>query len=108
MLGFQAQAIPFPAPTQLLVISPDRVSSTQWAADHGESQLSGAYADQTGGAPLYTDSPKNSLSLLCHYGTMRSTRTARNAWELLARRNCLMGVPLAESPGRCSMKGCDG
>ena len=66
------------ASTQLLAISPDRVSGTLGAAHHGESQCGGASLDQVGGALLYTDSPKNSLSLLCHYGTMRSTYTNRH------------------------------
>jgi hypothetical protein len=38
----------------------------------------GTPTDQAGGALLYTDSPKNSLLLLCRYATMRSTHTDRN------------------------------
>jgi hypothetical protein len=38
----------------------------------------GASSDQAGGALLYTDSPKNTLSLLGHYVTMRSIHTDRN------------------------------
>jgi len=52
-------------------------------------------------------SPKNFLSLLCRYGTMRSTRTGGVSWESLTRRHCLVGTPLAVHPGTCAMKGCD-
>jgi len=39
--------------------------------------------DQVRGALLYTDSPKNSLLLLCHYGTMCSTYTNRHVLEAI-------------------------
>ena len=48
------------------------------AAAHGVPQLVRASSDQAKGALLYTDSPKNSLSLRCRYVTMRSTHTDRN------------------------------
>jgi len=38
----------------------------------------GTSSDQAGGALLYTDSPKITLSLLCHYVTMHSIHTDRN------------------------------
>src|SRR2546427_7042062 len=79
------------APTQLLAISPDRVSGTLGAAHHGKSPRDGASSDQAGGALLYTDSSKipcRSCAIMVPYALPIQTGTS---WEPSSRRHCLRG-----------------